>query len=110
VLDVIEKERLMEKVSINSTTWISALKQLAKDFPAQLLGVRGRGYLVGLQLANDPAPTLAALREAGMLAPMAGRNVIRLLPPLTVTPEELAKSVEILRKVFAAAASASSKA
>jgi acetylornithine/N-succinyldiaminopimelate aminotransferase len=104
VLDVIEKEKLLEKVSINSTTWITALKQLAKDFPAQLLGVRGQGYLVGLQLANDPAPTVAALRDAGMLAPVAGGNVIRLLPPLTATPDELAKSVEILRKVFSAAA------
>ncbi|ATC64049.1 acetylornithine aminotransferase [Nibricoccus aquaticus] len=102
VLDVIEKERLLEKVSINSTTWIGALKQLATEFPAQLLGVRGQGYLVGLQLASDPAPTLAALREAGLLAPMAGGNVIRLLPPLTATPQELAQSVEILRKVFAA--------
>ncbi len=102
VLDVIEKERLLEKVSINSTTWISALKQLATEFPAQLLGVRGQGYLVGLQLASDPAPTLAALREAGLLAPMAGGNVIRLLPPLTATPDELAQSVEILRKVFEA--------
>jgi acetylornithine aminotransferase/acetylornithine/N-succinyldiaminopimelate aminotransferase len=101
VLDVIEKEKLLEKVSINSTTWITALKQLAKDFPTQLLGVRGQGYLVGLQLASDPAPTVAALREAGMLAPVAGGNVIRLLPPLTATPDELAQSVEILRKVFA---------
>ncbi|MGC4072451.1 MAG: aspartate aminotransferase family protein [Nibricoccus sp.] len=103
VLDVIEKEKLMEKVSINSTTWITALKQLAKEFPAQLLGVRGQGYLVGLQLAADPAPTIAALREAGMLAPVAGGNVIRLLPPLTATPDELAQSVEILRKVLASA-------
>jgi acetylornithine aminotransferase/acetylornithine/N-succinyldiaminopimelate aminotransferase len=104
VLDVLEKEKLLEKVSINSTTWITALKQLAKDFPAQLLGVRGQGYLVGLQLASDPAPTVAALREAGMLAPVAGGNVIRLLPPLTATPDELAHSVEILRKVFSAVA------
>jgi acetylornithine/N-succinyldiaminopimelate aminotransferase len=106
VLDVLEKEKLLEKVSINSTTWITALKQLAKDFPAQLLGVRGQGYLVGLQLASDPAPTVAALREAGMLAPVAGGNVIRLLPPLTATPEELAESVDILRKVLTASAPA----
>ena len=104
VLDVLEKERLLEKVSINSTTWITALKKLATEFPEKLLGVRGQGYLVGLQLAGDPVPTVAALREAGLLAPVAGGNVIRLLPPLTATPDELAQSVEILRKVFAAKA------
>lgn len=103
VLDVIEKEKLLEKVSINSTTWIAALKKLATEFPEKLLGVRGQGYLVGLQLASDPAPTVAALREAGLLAPVAGGNVIRLLPPLTATPDELARSVEIIRGVLAKA-------
>ncbi len=104
VLDVLEKEKLLEKVSINSTTWIAALKKLATEFPEKLLGVRGQGFLVGLQLPSDPAPTVAALREAGMLAPVAGGNVIRLLPPLTATSDELAQSVEILRKVFSAKA------
>lgn len=101
VLDVIEKERLMEKVALNSAPWLSALAQLAKDFPAQVLAVRGRGYIVGLQLASDPAVYVAALREAGLLAPSAGGNVIRLLPPLTATPGELAQAVEIIRLVLA---------
>ncbi len=102
VLDVIENERLLEKVSFNSVAWHAALHQLAKDFPQQLLAVRGQGYLVGLQLASDYVPYLTALREEGLLTPVAGLNVIRLLPPLTATPDELAKSVAILRKVFSA--------
>lgn len=104
VLDVIERERLLEKVTFNSVPWIASLQQLTKDFPDKVLGVRGRGYLVGLQFAADPAPTLGALRDAGLLAPMAGGNVIRLLPPLTAKPEELAQSVEIIRSVLAAKA------
>ncbi|MET0262271.1 MAG: aspartate aminotransferase family protein [Rariglobus sp.] len=104
VLDVLEKEKLMEKVSARAPVWHGELEQLAKEFPAQVIGVRGRGYLVGIQLASDPAPYLAAARESGLLAVMAGNNVIRLLPPLTATPEELTKSVEILRSVFAAKA------
>lgn len=101
VLDVIERERLLEKVRFNSVPWLAALQQLAKDFSSQILAVRGRGFLVGLQLAADPAPVTAALRDAGLLVPTAGGNVIRLLPPLTATPEELAQSVETLRKVLA---------
>ncbi|HTJ79961.1 MAG TPA: aspartate aminotransferase family protein [Rariglobus sp.] len=104
VLDVLEKERLMEKVTLNSVPWIAALTQLTKDFPAQVLAVRGRGYMVGLQLAGDPAPVVAALREAGLLVPSAGGNVIRLLPPLTATPDELSRSVEIIRSVLVAKA------
>jgi acetylornithine/N-succinyldiaminopimelate aminotransferase len=104
VLDVIERESLLEKVQLNSKPWLATLQSLVRDFPAQVLGVRGMGFLVGIQLASDPAPYLTALRERGLLAPSAGVNVVRLLPPLNVTPEELARSVEILRSVLQAKA------
>jgi len=48
--------------------------------------------------------TFLMMREAGLLVPTAGGNVIRLLPPLTATPEELAQATEILRKVLVAKA------
>ena len=102
VLDVIDREHLLERVRSYSGPWLDALRGLASEFPAQLKEVRGRGYLVGLQLADDVTPYLNALREAGMLAPLAGGNVLRLLPPLTATAEELAQSVDILRRVLAA--------
>jgi acetylornithine aminotransferase/acetylornithine/N-succinyldiaminopimelate aminotransferase len=104
VLDVIERERLLEKVTFNSVGWHAALKQFVKDFPKQVVAVRGQGYLVGVQLSGEVGPVQAALREAGLLVPTAGGNVIRLLPPLTATPDELAQSVEILRKVLTAKA------
>ncbi len=102
VLDVIEREGLLEQVRNNSGPWIEALQKVAAEFPQHATGVRGVGYLVGVQLTSDPAPYLAALREAGLLAVGAGGNVVRLLPPLNVTPAELARSVEIVRGVFAA--------
>ena len=102
VLDVIERENLLETVRARGGPWIEALAQLAKDFPAHVLAVRGKGYLVGVQMAADPAPYVAALREQGLLVVSASNNVIRVLPPLVATAEELAKSVEIFRKVLAA--------
>jgi acetylornithine aminotransferase/acetylornithine/N-succinyldiaminopimelate aminotransferase len=104
VLDVIEREKLLEHVTAASGPWIAALEKLAADFPAQVLGVRGRGFLVGVQLAGELPPYLAALRERGLLAVPSGGNALRLLPPLVATSEELARSVEILRAVFAAKA------
>jgi acetylornithine aminotransferase/acetylornithine/N-succinyldiaminopimelate aminotransferase len=104
VLDVIDRDKLLEKVRANSLTWTAQLRGLAGEFPAQVLGVRGQGYLVGVQLASDPAPYVAALREQGLLVPGAGNNVVRLLPPLNVTSDELDRSVEILRSVLKARA------
>jgi len=104
VLDVIENEKLVEHVARSSGPWIAALEKLATDFPAHIKGVRGRGFLVGVQLAGEPPPYLAALRERGLLALSAGGNVLRLLPPLVATPAELARSVEIIRAALVAKA------
>lgn len=100
VLDVIERDGLLDQVRRQSGPWLEALRQLATEFGSVVKAVRGQGYLVGVQLATDPAPFVAALREAGLLVPTAGNNVIRLLPPLNATAEELSRSVEILRSVL----------
>ena len=102
VLDVLARDNLLDQVRTRSGPWIAALTKLASEFPAQLTAVRGRGYLVGLQLASDPAPYVTALRERGLLVVSAGGNAIRVLPPLIATSEELARSVEIIRAVLAA--------
>jgi acetylornithine aminotransferase/acetylornithine/N-succinyldiaminopimelate aminotransferase len=104
VLDVIEREKLLENVSHSCGPWIAALEKLATDFPAQVKAVRGRGFLVGVQLATETAPYAAALRERGLLVAPAGGNVLRFLPPLTATPAELARSIEIFRAALVAKA------
>ncbi len=101
VLDVIEREGLLARVRQNSGPWLAELRRLAERFPSQLKSVRGVGYLVGLQMAGDVAAYLTAFREAGLLAPVAGGNVIRLLPPLTATSDELGRSVQIIESVLA---------
>ena len=104
VLDVIERDGLLEKVRTQSVPWHAALQQLAADFPQHIAGVRGLGYLVGVQMTGDPSPYIAALRERGLLVPSAGGNVIRLLPPLNATAAELARAVEIFRSALQAKA------
>ncbi|HWA08174.1 MAG TPA: aspartate aminotransferase family protein [Opitutaceae bacterium] len=102
VLDVIEREQLLAHVTRTSGPWHAALAAVAKDHPAHVSAVRGRGFLVGLQMTGDPAPYVAAFRERGLLTTPTGNNVIRLLPPLNTTAEDLAKSVEIVRATLAA--------
>ena len=104
VLNVLERDKLMEKVAALSGPWIAEFTKLATEFPQQLTGVRGKGFLVGLQFASDTAPYLTALRERGLLVVGAGGNAIRVLPPLIATADELARSVEIFREVLKAKA------
>ena len=97
VLDVIEGEGLLAHVTRESVPWILELRRMAADYPKEIQAVRGLGFLVGVQMASDSAPTAAALRERGLLTALAGVNVIRLLPPLNATAAELARSVAIFR-------------
>jgi len=102
VLHVIEEEKLLANVATHSGPWLQALEQLAADFPKHVKGVRGRGYMVGVQMAAEPAPYQAALREAGLLTVLSGHQVIRLLPPLIAARPQLERSVEIFRGVLKA--------
>jgi len=58
--------------------------------------VRGRGLMWGLELGEPAAPFVTLARERGLLVATAGPNVVRLLPPLVVSQDELARGVAIL--------------
>ena len=104
VLDVIERERLLENVTQLGAPWLVELKKLAAGFPAHVRDVRGRGFHIGLEMTGETGPWIEALAKGGLLAAPAGGNVVRLLPPLNVTSADLAKSVEIFRAVLTAKA------
>jgi acetylornithine/N-succinyldiaminopimelate aminotransferase len=76
------------------------LARLAAQRP-RVREVRGRGLLWGLELAEPAAPIVAAARERGLLVLTAGPEVIRLIPPLVITVEELERGVGILEEVLA---------
>ncbi|HEY5550399.1 MAG TPA: aspartate aminotransferase family protein [Opitutaceae bacterium] len=100
VLDVIDREKLLERVAAQSPSWHAALGALVREFPASVEAITGTGYMVGVKFKSDPVPIHTALRDNGLLAPIAGGNTIRFLPPLNIAAEDLARSVEILRAVL----------
>jgi len=64
-------------------------------------GVRGRGLMWGIELVEPVERFVGAARERRLLVLTAGPNVIRIVPPLTVTREELERGVAILDEVLA---------
>ncbi|MFQ5537246.1 MAG: aspartate aminotransferase family protein [Gemmatimonadota bacterium] len=57
---------------------------------------RGRGLMWGLELDGPAAPVVDAARRRGLLLVSAGAQVIRFVPPLTVSPEALEEAMDIL--------------
>jgi len=81
--------------------WFGArLNRLVARTP-RVREARGRGLMWGLELNEVAAPVLAAARERHLLVLTAGPTVIRIVPPLTITREELERGVTILEEVLA---------
>jgi acetylornithine/N-succinyldiaminopimelate aminotransferase len=81
--------------------WLGAqLHRLAGSSP-RVREARGRGLMWGLELNEVAAPVVAAARERHLLVLTAGPTVIRIVPPLTITHEELERGVTILEEVLA---------
>ena len=100
VLDVIERDNLLEKVRANGAAWRTELEKLVVDFPRHVKAISGRGYMVGLVLQGEPASYITAFREEGLLTVVAGGNSVRLLPPLITTPQHLERATAIIRSVL----------
>lgn len=68
----------------------------------KVLEVRGRGLMLGLLLADDikPGDVVSAAAEAGLLICTAGKQVLRFVPPLVITKDEIDRVIDILKKVL----------
>lgn len=69
----------------------------AMDHP-QIREVRGLGLIVGIELRGRVTPILKRLQDRGVLALPAGFNVLRLLPPLTISESELCLVIDAIRE------------
>jgi len=96
VLDVIGQENLLDRVAARSGPWHAALRALVDKHPQSLAGVRGIGYHAALAVRGDPLPWVARLRDNGLLVVRGGSDALRLMPPLTVSIQDLDTCVEIL--------------
>ncbi|HEV2662837.1 MAG TPA: acetylornithine/succinylornithine family transaminase, partial [Ktedonobacteraceae bacterium] len=105
-LDIIEREALPERAARLGTYVTERL--LALNLPI-VREVRGRGLLIGIELKKRVQPYLEALAERGILALPAGPNVLRLLPPLVITEEQLDRVLTIVKEVLTISVGASSR-
>jgi acetylornithine/N-succinyldiaminopimelate aminotransferase len=88
VLDVVLEEGFLEHVRDVALVFRQGLAALKDRFPEIIEDVRGDGLMLGIKSKIPVAELLAAVRAEKLLGVPAGDNVLRLLPPLTVTAEE----------------------
>jgi len=97
ILDVIEQEHILENVKARSAQFSTGLQKLVNKYDL-LLDVRGHGLLLGMLCDGEVAPLIQACRENGLLVLGAGPHVLRLLPPLNVTAEEIDEALALLKQ------------
>lgn len=96
VWDIIADEAFLAQVRRVSGTVVQGLKSLADSHPDKVVGVTGKGLLVGLQLKALPKPVQNACRDRGLLVGVAGNNVLRLAPPLVIEDSDVREAVSVM--------------
>ena len=105
VLETIERDGLVANAAAQGVTLMRGLTDLAARDP-RLTQVRGAGLIVGVEAGADLAPRLMdGCADAGLVVLLAGgdHDVVRWLPPLDVTADEIHEAVAIFEGVLAAA-------
>ncbi|MFA5537544.1 MAG: acetylornithine transaminase [Bacillota bacterium] len=101
VLETIINENLLVQVEKAGKFFTNRLAELQYTYPKAIKEIRGRGLLLGLELAGNADLVVSRCREKGLLINAIGEHVLRFVPPLIVVPEEIDKAVFILDEVLA---------
>jgi acetylornithine/N-succinyldiaminopimelate aminotransferase len=100
-LDVMLAPGFFEHVQRVGILLKQRLAEIKDRYPALIAEVRGEGLLVGLRMHIPAAELVDATRAENMLTVGAGDNVVRLLPPLIISEEEMAEGVTRLDRACA---------
>jgi len=96
VLDVVLAEGFLDRVQQVSSHLMQQLQGVAQRHPEVIEEIRGQGLLLGIKARVPNGDLCAALRAQGVVTPMAGDNVVRILPPLIIEPQQIHEVVTAL--------------
>jgi len=101
VLDVMLEPGFLDRVRQTALRFKQRLAEIKDRHPSVIAEVRGEGLLIGVRAVVPASELVDALRAEKMIAVSAGDNVVRLLPPLIVSDEEIAEGVARLDRACA---------
>ena len=101
VIDIVSSKKFLYNVRKLSDYFLSNLNKLKQKHPGIIKEIRGRGFLIGIQLHNNQLKFINKLMKNKLLTIRASENVVRILPPLNVTKNELNQALKIIDRVCA---------
>lgn len=99
VLDEIMKENILENTNSQSQYFCEELSKLKQKYPV-VQGIQGMGLMLGLGLNVAGKVLVEKCLEKGLLLVGAGEKVVRILPPLNVTKEEINEALGIIEEAL----------
>ena len=89
VLKIFEDEKISENITDKSNKLVSGLEELIKKHKNKIKDVRGKGLMLGVECYIENSVVTKKSLEAGLLLVNAGENVVRIMPPLNITEEDI---------------------
>ncbi len=100
VLELYDKENIIDHVNEVAPYLEKALDALKDKYPC-ILERRGSGLMQGLVFDRPVAPVIAGAMEQGLILINAGSNILRFVPPLVITKDNIDEMIRILEPVVA---------
>ena len=97
---ILEDGFILDQCNRMSAYFISRLEELKAEFPALVREVRGKGLLLGMELATEGDPIVRTCLEKGFLINCTAGNVLRFIPPLIVQRKDIDQLIDTLRDIF----------
>ena len=99
VMDIISKKKFLNNIKSLSKYFLFKLNKIQEKYPSVIKQIRGKGFLIGIQLYKDQTEFIKKLMDNQLLTIRAAENVVRLLPPLNVKKNEIDIAIKIIEKV-----------
>lgn len=104
VADEVLSDGFLDRVNDAANRMKQGLAAIVDRYPTVVKGIRGKGMMLGLECVVTNADLWNIMRDKDLLAVPAGDNVVRLMPPLNVTDEEIEAGLAAVDAACAAAA------
>jgi len=101
VLSAVLEDGFLQSVRDKALRLRQELSRLRDEHPDVIEEIRGQGLLIGLKLKPPLAEVINACFDQKLLTVVAGDNVMRLIPPLNVTDQEMVEAVDRVSAAFA---------